>query len=161
MLVIRLQRVGKKNQPSYRIVLTEKTAPVKGRFIEILGNYNPVLKTKSIKKDRILYWLSQGVKTSATIHNLLVTEKIIEGPKVKAWTPKKKEQAEGEVETKTEAEVEVKETTQVSESVGEGETKEKKEAPDEPVEKKPAEQKPAEEKLTEDKPLESTEDKRG
>lgn len=97
MLVIRLQRVGKKNQPSYRIVLVEKTAPVKGKFIEILGNYNPVLKTKKFEKDRILYWISKGAQASPTVHNLLVGENIIEGKKVKAWAPKKKE-GTGEIE---------------------------------------------------------------
>lgn len=100
MLIIRLQRVGKKNQPSYRVVLAEKTYPVQGKFIEILGNYNPRLKTKAFKKERILYWISKGAQTSPTMHNLLVSEKIIEGPKVKAWTPKKKEKAEGETAPK-------------------------------------------------------------
>jgi small subunit ribosomal protein S16 len=97
MLIIRLQRVGKKNQPSYRIVLAEKTYPVQGKFIEILGNYNPRLKTKAFKKERILHWISKGAQKSPTVHNLLVSEKIIEGPKVKAWTPKKKKKIEGEV----------------------------------------------------------------
>ncbi len=105
MIVIRLQRVGKKNQPSYRVVLAEKTAPVKGKFIEILGNYNPVLKTKSFKKDRILHWLSKGAQASPTIHNLLVGEKIIDKPKVKAWTPRRKEgeEAKAQEEVKEEA----------------------------------------------------------
>jgi small subunit ribosomal protein S16 len=102
MLVIRLQRVGKKNQPSYRVVLAEKTAPVKGKFIEILGNYNPVLKSKNFKKDRISYWLSKGAQASPTVHNLLVSEKIIDKPKVKAWTPKRKE---GEKESEVKAEI--------------------------------------------------------
>lgn len=97
MLVIRLQRVGKKNQPSFRIVLAEKTAPVKGKFIEILGNYNPRLKTKAFEADRILYWLSKGAQASPTVHNLLVSEKIVDKPKVKAWAPKKKEGAVVEV----------------------------------------------------------------
>src|SRR4030042_2594876 len=97
ILIIRLQRVGKKNQPSYRIILAEKTYPVQGKFIEILGNYNPRLKTKVFKKERLLYWISKGAQKSPTVHNLLVSEKIIEGPKVKAWTPKKKKKIEGEV----------------------------------------------------------------
>jgi len=106
MLIIRLQRVGKKNQPSFRLVLAEKTAPVKGKFIEILGNYNPRLKTRSFNKERILYWLSKGAKTSATVHNLLVTEKVIEGQKVKAWRPKPKKKTE-----EKEAEIQSKEKT--------------------------------------------------
>ncbi len=91
MITIRLHRVGKKNQASFRLVLTEKSAPAKGKAIEILGHYNPRLKTKALKAERIKYWLSKGAQTSATVHNLLVSEKIISGPKVKAWRPKKKE----------------------------------------------------------------------
>lgn len=92
MLVIRLTRIGKKNQPSYRVVLTEKTNPVRGKFIEILGSYNPRLKEKALKAERIQYWLSKGAQASDTVHNLLVNEKIITGAKVKAWRPKKKTQ---------------------------------------------------------------------
>lgn len=92
MLVIRLTRIGKKNQPAYRVVLTEKTNPVNGKFIEILGSYNPRLKQKALKADRIKYWLSRGAQASPTVHNLLVSEKIIEAKKVKAWQPKKKTQ---------------------------------------------------------------------
>ena len=91
MLVIRLTRIGKKNQPSYRVVLAEKSRPIKGKFIEILGSYNPRLKTKIFKAERIKYWISKGAQASPTVHNMLVSEKIISGPKVKAWRPKKKE----------------------------------------------------------------------
>jgi len=104
MLVIRLQRVGKKNQPSFRVVLAEKTAPVKGKFIEILGNYNPRLKTKALEKERILYWLSKGAQASPTVHNLLVNEKVIDKPKVKAWIPRKKEGAKTETVVQKQAE---------------------------------------------------------
>ncbi|HRY52491.1 MAG TPA: 30S ribosomal protein S16 [Candidatus Portnoybacteria bacterium] len=90
MLVIRLTRIGKKNQPSYRVVLTEKTNPVRGKFQEILGSYNAQQKTKELKADRIKYWLSKGAQASPTVHNLLVSEKIISDKKVKAWHPKKK-----------------------------------------------------------------------
>lgn len=94
MLIIRLIRTGKKNAPSFRVVLTEKTAPPKsGKFLEILGNYNPRLSAKggpasggkelNLKKERIKYWLSQGVQTSAVVHNLLVNQGIIRGPKIK------------------------------------------------------------------------------
>lgn len=90
MLVIRLTRIGKKNQPAYRVVLADKKKAVKGKFQEILGNYNPRLKTKVLKAERIKYWLSKGAQPSATIHNMLVSEKIIDAAKVKAWRPKKK-----------------------------------------------------------------------
>ena len=88
MLVIRLFRVGKKNQPSYKIVVTDKRRPPRGgRFLEQVGFYNPLTKEKILKADRIKYWFSVGAKPSATVYNLLVSAKIIEGKK----TPKHKE----------------------------------------------------------------------
>ncbi|MBL7155199.1 MAG: 30S ribosomal protein S16 [Candidatus Portnoybacteria bacterium] len=99
MLIIRLIRTGKKNAPSFRIVLVEKTAPPKsGKFLEILGSYNPRLKELNLKKERIKYWLSQGVQTSAAVHNLLVNQGIIKGPKIKKKIRiKKKKEVEKKV----------------------------------------------------------------
>ena len=91
MLAIRLQRIGKKNRPSYRVVVSEKKRDLYGKHNEILGNYDPLSKPKTInlKTDRIKYWISVGAKPSATVHNLLVSNKVIEGKKMRAWTPKK------------------------------------------------------------------------
>lgn len=94
MLKIRLQRVGRKNFPSFRIVLVEHTKPVRGKFLELLGFYNPLLKKKGLKKDRINYWLSVGAGISPTVHNLFVQEGIISDKKIKAWRPKKKKASE-------------------------------------------------------------------
>ena len=83
MLVIRLFRVGKKNQPSFKIVVTDKRkAANRGRFVEEVGFWNPLTKEKVLRKERINYWISVGAKPSDTIHNLLVEEKIIEGKKI-------------------------------------------------------------------------------
>ena len=83
MLVIRLFRVGKKNQPSFKIVVTDKRRPPRaGRFVEQVGFYNPATKEKVLKQERVRYWLSVGAKPSKTIYNLLVSEKIIEGKKI-------------------------------------------------------------------------------
>jgi len=119
MLKIRLQKTGKKNAPSYRIVLCEHTSPPQGKFIEILGHYNPRLKQKGFKKERIEHWISKGAQASPTVHNLLVDEGIVKGKKVKAWRAKKKlseakpaEEA-GKVET---PEPEAKETKSVEEA---------------------------------------------
>jgi len=90
MLIIRFTRRGRRNDPSFRLVVTEQSNPIKGKFLEELGFYNPKLKTKSFKKERILYWIDKGAKCSATVNNLFVAEGIIQGPKVKAWRPKKK-----------------------------------------------------------------------
>ncbi|OGZ35850.1 MAG: 30S ribosomal protein S16 [Candidatus Portnoybacteria bacterium RIFCSPLOWO2_01_FULL_43_11] len=103
MLIVRLLRVGKKNAPSFRIVLIEKSAPPKsGKFLEILGFYNPRSKEINIKKERILYWISKGVKASETVHNLLVSQDIIKGPKIKKKIKKGKETIETKEEKKQE-----------------------------------------------------------
>jgi len=81
MLMIRLARIGKKKQPYYRLVISEKARDMYGKALEILGNYNPRTKTVEIKADRVKYWLSKGAQASATVNNLLISEKIIEGKK--------------------------------------------------------------------------------
>ena len=83
MLVIRYTRIGKKNQPSFRVVLVDKRRSSKaGRSIEILGTHNPTTKRTTLKKERILYWISKGAKPSPSINNLLVKEKVVEGKKI-------------------------------------------------------------------------------
>lgn len=69
MLRIRFSRTGKVGQPSYRIVVAEHTAPVKGRYLEMLGNYMPARKPKitQLDKERISYWISKGaIPTDST-----------------------------------------------------------------------------------------------
>jgi len=95
MLTIRLTRKGKKNQPFFRIVLVDKRKSSKsGKAIEDLGYVNPLTKKRSLNAERIKYWLSKGVKPSETIHNWLVTEKIIEDKKIHVSKFSKKKQAE-------------------------------------------------------------------
>jgi len=74
MLVIRLTRVGKKNSPSYRVVVADKQRAVKRKFIEIIGNYNPTLSPKQlvIDKERALFWVEKGAQPSDTVNNLMV-----------------------------------------------------------------------------------------
>ena len=82
MLIIRLQRVGKRNDPSFRIVLTDsRRAPKSGGFLEILGSYNARMGKPQFSVDRIKHWLSKGVKVSDTIHNLFVRSAIIKDTK--------------------------------------------------------------------------------
>lgn len=83
MLIIRFQRVGKRNQSLFRIVLTEKTAPPKGKYIEKLGFHNPIEKETILDKERILYWLGKGAKPSDTVWNLLIKKGIIKDKKIK------------------------------------------------------------------------------
>ena len=89
MLKIRLQRIGRKNDPSFRAVLTDsKNSTKSGRFLEILGTYNPKAGEKKLDADRIKYWISQGAQCSDTMHNFLVHDKVIVGKKVNVL-PKK------------------------------------------------------------------------
>ena len=76
MLKIRLQRAGRKREYSYRLVVAEHTAPVKGRFVEKLGYYKPTENSKalSVNQDRIDYWISVGAKPSETVARLLAKE---------------------------------------------------------------------------------------
>ena len=97
MLKIRLQRIGRKNDPSFRVVLTDsKNGTKSGRFKEIIGSYNPKSGEVIFKADRIKHWMSVGAQVSDTIHNFLVSQKLIEGKKKnvlskKSPTKKKKE----------------------------------------------------------------------
>lgn len=76
MLRIRFSRTGKAGQPSYRIVVAEHRAPVKGRYIEMLGNYLPARKPEAItvNKDRINYWISKGAIPTDSVAALLKKE---------------------------------------------------------------------------------------
>lgn len=83
MLRIRLLRVGKKNSPSFRLIVTERhNSPKTGNFLEILGFYNPLQHTKAFKNERIQYWISQGAQASDTVHNMLVKEGVVTGAKI-------------------------------------------------------------------------------
>ncbi len=86
MLVIRLTRVGKKKQPTFRLVVQDKTRDPWGKSKDIVGNYNPrtTPKTVALKVDRIKYWMSMGAQPSPTVYNILVDQKVIAGEKVKA-----------------------------------------------------------------------------
>ncbi|MGH9856937.1 MAG: 30S ribosomal protein S16 [Acidobacteriota bacterium] len=90
MLKIRLQRRGKRNYATYRVVVAEDRAPIKGRYIADVGYYNPHTDEFVVDKDTVHEWLNKGVKASATVHNLLVTHKVITAEKVTSWRPKKK-----------------------------------------------------------------------
>jgi len=89
MLMMRLQRVGRKNDPSYRIVVTDKrTGPKSNKHIDLLGSYSPKLGHVQIDGEKAKYWLSQGVQPSVTLHNILISQKVIEGKKINALSRK-------------------------------------------------------------------------
>ena len=75
MLKIRLRRVGAKGQPSYRIVVADSRSPRDGRFVEVIGFYNPLTapSTINVNDERLAHWHSVGAQTSEAVARLLAT----------------------------------------------------------------------------------------
>lgn len=73
MVTIRLRRTGKKKQPSYRLVVADSRSPRDGKFIEIVGHYNPIREPQEleVKADRVRHWMSVGAQPSETVVRLL------------------------------------------------------------------------------------------
>lgn len=73
---IRLTRKGTKKKPFYRIVAADIESPRDGRFLELLGTYNPMVEPAAVtlKEDRIKYWLDEGAKPSTTVQSILKRE---------------------------------------------------------------------------------------
>jgi small subunit ribosomal protein S16 len=112
MLKIRLQRVGRKHEPNFRIVLTDSENSTKsGRYKEVLGSYDPRKSVDQIDAERAKYWISQGAEATGTVHNLLVTHKIIDAKKMNVLPKKrpivKKEEPVVETPAETAAETPV------------------------------------------------------
>ena len=92
MLRIRLRRVGKKKQPSYRLVVADSHAPRDGAFIETIGTYNPLTDpaTITVDEEKAREWLSKGAVASDRVARILAGRGIGEMP---AFTPKAKKAA--------------------------------------------------------------------
>ena len=101
--MIRLQRTGRKHEPTFRVVLTDsKNGPKSGKYLANLGWYDTRKKNTldQIEVEQIKHWLSKGAKLSVTMHNFLVTHKVIEGKKLNALSRKSpiKKEEEGKKE---------------------------------------------------------------
>jgi small subunit ribosomal protein S16 len=93
MLKIRLQRTGRKNDPHFRLIVTESTLkPKTSQFNEIVGTYNVKAGIFEAKADRVKHWIGMGAQVSPTVHNLLISKGVLEGKKVNVL-PKKTPQA--------------------------------------------------------------------
>lgn len=108
MLKIRLQRIGRKNDPSFRVVVTEHTrGPKSEKHVDRVGFYNPKTKEQKLDADRITHWLQNGAQASGTVHNMLVQAGIVKGEKVNVLpqkSPVVKEEAEEEKKEEAPAE---------------------------------------------------------
>ncbi len=95
MLMIRFQRIGRTNDPAFRIVLLEKERAAKtGRVNEQLGTYNPKSKALTLNEERVKYWIKMGAQPTDSIHNLLINKGVITGKKINVLpkkTPLKKD----------------------------------------------------------------------
>lgn len=109
MLTLKLQRIGKKKEPHFRLIAQEKGKNPKSKSVEILGWLNPRTKEKELKKQRIEYWLSVGAQTTDTVHNLLVSEEILKDKKRKSFKVSKKRLAKKEGKADQEKVEEIKE----------------------------------------------------
>ena len=78
MLTIRLARYGKKKKPFYRVVVIEKTRPRDGRFVEIVGTYDPLKKPHAVtlNTERVKYWIGCGAQPSDTVRSFLRNQRI-------------------------------------------------------------------------------------
>lgn len=80
--MIRFQRTGRKNDAAFRIAVLEKTAgPKAGKYVDLVGTYNPKTKAATLKPDAIKDWMSKGAQVSPSVHNLLVNQGVMEGAK--------------------------------------------------------------------------------
>lgn len=150
MLVIRFSRIGKKNKPQFKIVVQEHTKAPTGRHVEIVGSYDPLIKAVSLNKEKIRDWISKGAQPSPSVHNILVSQGVIEAPKQKIKLTPKKQKGEGG-ESQEEGKIENK-----AASGEKSQADEKKE--DTKEVKQPKEEKPAEKEAPQEK-TEKTEEK--
>lgn len=98
MVTLKLARIGKKSQASFRLIATDKRRDPYGRALEILGHYSPREKKATINAERVKHWFSKGAQATDTVWNLLIKEKIVEGAKRKAHASTQKPAAEAKVE---------------------------------------------------------------
>ena len=135
---MRLQRVGRKNDPSYRIVVTDKrTGPKSNKHVAILGSYNPKMSHIQLDVDAAKDWLSKGVQPSDTVHNILVKQKVINAKTINPLPRKSPIVDEEALAKKKEEEEAAKAAAKEAEST--------EEAPAEEVAEESAEETPAEE----------------
>ena len=89
---IRLQRIGKKKQAHFRIAVMEHTKKPQGKYLELLGTYDPHAKAFTVDRERVEQLMKNGAQISPTVNNLMVNHKVWDRPKMESWKPKKKKE---------------------------------------------------------------------
>lgn len=150
MLKIKLQRVGRKHDPSYRVVVTDRrTGPKSNKHVAIVGDYNTIRKTVNLKADEITEWIKNGAIPTDTVHNILVKEGVIKGEKRNVLSKKSPIIDEEKIaaekaaeEEKVQAEADAKAAKEAEEAAA----KEEAEKPSEEEVKEEVKEKPEEKK---------------
>lgn len=139
MLMLRLQRVGRRNEAHFKIVVIEKSKGAKShKYVDIVGSYNPKLGTVQIDAEKVTKHLANGVQPSDTVRNMLITKGIIEGKKVNVLPRKspvvneekiarEKEEAEAKLAKAAEEKVSAEEAKKAEETAAEASELESKE----------------------------------
>ena len=134
MLKMRLQRIGRKNQPSFRVVVTDsRNAAKRGKNIDLLGSYEPKSGAFKIDTAKAKEWIAKGVQVSDTMHNFLVTEKVIEGKKKNVLSKKSPIIDEAKLKAEAEAKAAEEAAKVAAETATEPEVAPAADAPAEPV----------------------------
>jgi ribosomal protein S16 len=161
MLRIRLSRVGRKNQPFFKIVVIPKSAPPKGgKFRDQVGTYDPVNKDVTIDSEKARKWIAQGAQPSETVHNLFIKHGVIRGRKVAVHDKDPVEPEEKKEETKEEKETEEKKEVKAEEKKEESKEEKPKEEKSEKEEEKEEQAKEEKEEKKESKEEKETEEKK-
>jgi ribosomal protein S16 len=88
-LMIRFQRIGRKNDPAFRMLVLEKASgPKAGKYVDLVGTYNPKTKAITLQPERIKEWVAKGAQVSPSLMNLLISKGVFEGKKTNVL-PKK------------------------------------------------------------------------
>lgn len=103
--MVRLQRVGRKNDPSFRVVVVDhREAAQTGKVLEVVGSHDARGDRTELKADRIKHWIAQGAQVSPTVNNILVKKGVKEGKTINVSTTKLGKKARAAVEAKKAAE---------------------------------------------------------
>jgi len=152
--MIRFQRVGRKNDASFRMAVLEKTAgPKAGKYVDLVGTYNPKTKQITYKADRIQDWIKKGAQVSPSLKNLLIKNGVLEGSKVAVISKKNLEK--NIAKKKAEDEAAAAKAAEEKAKADAAEAKAAEEAAAAPaVEETPAEEAPVAEAAPEEAPVE-------
>jgi small subunit ribosomal protein S16 len=141
--MIRFQRIGRKNDASFRMAVLEKTAgPKAGKYVDLVGTYNPKTKQITYKADRIKDWIGKGAQVSPSLKNLLIKNGVLEGSMTAVISKKNLEK--NIAKKKAEEEAAAAKAAEEKAKADAAEAKAAEEAAAAPAEEAPAEEAPAE-----------------